>query len=207
MKIGIYGSSFDPITNVHLWTASTIAHRCNLDKVIFLPCSSKRRDKTLQTHDTHRLNMINLAISENEKFEVDDHEMRENGWTIYTYNTMQHFKNKYPNDELYFIMGADLLVDIGAGKWNLGDKLVEENKFIVMARDNIDMLKIISKSPILRNNDDGETFHLIDKGLAMEISSTYIREEFAMGGEPRYLLPGLCYAYIKKHELYKKIIY
>ncbi len=36
--------------------------------------------------------------------------------------------------------------------------------------------------PILRNNDDGR-FHLIDKGLAMEISSTYIREEFAMGGE------------------------
>lgn len=27
IKIGIYGSSFDPITNVHLWTASTVAHR------------------------------------------------------------------------------------------------------------------------------------------------------------------------------------
>ncbi len=34
-RIGIYGSSFDPITNVHLWTASTVAHRCKLDKVIF----------------------------------------------------------------------------------------------------------------------------------------------------------------------------
>lgn len=34
-RIGIYGSSFDPITNVHLWTASTVAHRCKLDRVIF----------------------------------------------------------------------------------------------------------------------------------------------------------------------------
>lgn len=61
-----------------------------------------------------------------------------------------------------------------------GDALVAENKFIVMARHGIDMLSTISRSPILRNNDDGR-FHLIDKGLAMEISSTYIREEFAMG--------------------------
>ena len=100
-------------------------------------------------------------------------------------------------------MGADLLVDIGAGLWKKGDALVAENKFIVMARHGIDMLSTISRSPILRNNDDGR-FHLIDKGLAMEISSTYIREEFAMGGEPRYLLPTACYNYIKEHHLYQK---
>ncbi len=68
----------------------------------------------------------------------------------------------------------------------------------------IDMLKAISKSPILRNNDDGQTFHLIDKGLAMEISSTYIREEFALGGEPRYLLPESCYNYCIRNSLYKE---
>ncbi len=84
-----------------------------------------------------------------------------------------------------------------------GDALVAENKFIVMARHGIDMLSTISRSPILRNNDDGR-FHLIDKGLAMEISSTYIREEFTMGGEPRYLLPNSCYDYIKEHHLYRK---
>jgi nicotinate-nucleotide adenylyltransferase len=72
-----------------------------------------------------------------------------------------------------------------------------------MARNGIDMLKVISKSPILRKNDDGSTFHLLDKGLAMEISSTYIREEFALDGEPHYLLPESCYDYIKEHCLYK----
>ncbi len=38
----------------------------------------------------------------------------------------------------------------------------------------------------------------------MEISSTYIRDEFAVGGEPRYLLPESCYQYIKEHQLYNK---
>jgi len=202
-KIGIYGSSFDPITNVHLWTASTVAHRCKLDMVVFLPSCSQRLDKTINVSDEHRWNMVVKAIEGNEKFVADDYEMKQFGWEIATYVTLKHFKEKYPNDEIYFIMGADLLVDIGEGKWKYAEELIRENKFIVMARDGIDMLKAISKSPILRNADDGHTFHLIDKGLAMEISSSYIRDEFKRGGEPRYLVPDSCYDYIKTHQLYK----
>ena len=201
-RIGIYGSSFDPITNVHLWTASTVAHRCKLDKVIFLPSSSKRKDKTMQTSDEHRWNMVKLAIRKNDKFTADDYELKQEAWKITTYETLKYFKELYPDDEIYFIMGADLLVDIGAGKWGQASALVKENKFIVMAREGVNMLQAISKSAILRNNDDGTTFHLLDKGLSMEISSTYIREEFSMDGEPRYLLPDSCYHYIKEHSLY-----
>ncbi|WP_334075325.1 nicotinate (nicotinamide) nucleotide adenylyltransferase [Paenibacillus sp. A14] len=202
-KIGIYGSSFDPITNVHLWTASTVAHRCRLDKVIFLPCSNKRPDKTMHISDEHRWNMILLAIAGNGKFVADDYEMKQAGWEIATYMTLQHFKAAYPEDEVYFIMGADLLLDIGEGKWKKSEELIAENKFIVMARDGINMLSAISRSPILRNADDGQTFHLIDKGLAMEISSSYIRDELRRGGEPRYLVPESCYSYIKEHRLYQ----
>jgi nicotinate-nucleotide adenylyltransferase len=204
MKIGIYGSSFDPITNVHLWTASTVAHRAKLDKVIFLPCSNKRKDKRMKTEDKHRWNMVQLAIENNPKFTADDYEMNQEAWKITTYDTLKHFKAQFPDDEISFIMGADLLVDIAEGKWGHADDLIAENKFIVMARDGIDMLKTISSSPVLRNNDDGSKFHLIDKGLAMEISSTYIRQEFSKGGEPRYLLPEECYNYIKTHKLYQK---
>jgi len=201
-KIGIYGSSFDPVTNVHLWTASTVAQRCKLDRVIFLPCSSKRTDKQLHISDEHRWNMVLMAIEGNDKFIADDYEMKQAGWEIATYLTLKHFKAKFPDDEIYFIMGADLLLDIGEGKWKKSEELIQENKFIVMARDGINMLTAISKSPILRNADDGQTFHLIDKGLAMEISSSYIRDELKMGGEPRYLVPENCYRYIKAHKLY-----
>lgn len=202
-RIGIYGSSFDPITNVHLWTASTIAHRCKLDRVIFLPSSNQRLDKQMHISDEHRWNLIRLAIHGNDKFVADDYEMHQHAWDIATYLTMEYFKEQYPDDEIYFIMGADLLVDIGEEKWEKSKELVQENKFIVMARNGIDMLATIAKSPILRNADDGQTFHLVDKGLAMEISSTYIREEFRYGGEPRYLLPESCYTYIKNNHLYK----
>ena len=202
-RIGIYGSSFDPITNVHLWTASTVAHRCKLDEVIFLPSSNKRKDKTMKTSDEHRWNMVKLGIRKNDKFTADDYELKQEAWKITTYETLKYFKELYPDDEIYFIMGADLLVDIGAGKWGQGNALVKENNFIVMAREGVNMLQAISKSAILRNNDNGTKFHLLDKGLSMEISSTYIREEFSMEGEPRYLLPDSCYHYIKEHSLYE----
>ena len=116
-KIGIYGSSFDPITNVHLFTASTIANRCKLDKVIFLPCSNKRKDKALKTEDEHRWNMVEMAIDSDEKFILDDFEMKQDAWNISSYDTMEYLKKIYPEDDLYFIMGADLLVDIVEGKW------------------------------------------------------------------------------------------
>ncbi|MFD2115219.1 nicotinate (nicotinamide) nucleotide adenylyltransferase [Paenibacillus yanchengensis] len=201
-KIGIYGSSFDPITDAHLFTANTVAKRCKLDKVIFLPCSSKRQDKKLYASDEQRVKMIELAIEDNEKFEISDYELNQLAWEIATYKTMKYFRQQYREDEVYFIMGADLLVDIGAGKWQRADELIQENKFIVMARDGIDMLTAISRSPILRNADDGQTFHLIDKGIALEISSTFIREEFHVGGDPRYLLPNAAYNYIKENDLY-----
>ncbi|MCA0993351.1 nicotinate (nicotinamide) nucleotide adenylyltransferase [Pseudalkalibacillus hwajinpoensis] len=200
-KIGIYGSSFDPITNVHLWTANTIANRCKLDKVVFLPCSNKRRDKTIKTSNEDRWNLLSLATKNNDTFVLSDYEINQEGWHLTTYETLSHFKKIYPDDEIYFIMGADLLVDIAEGRWGKSEKLIKENKFIVMARDGIDMLKAISSSPLLRNNDDG-TFHLLDKGIAMEISSSYIRDELSMGGAPRYLLPDDCYDYILANSLY-----
>lgn len=203
VKIGIYGSSFDPVTNVHLWTASTVAHRKKLDYIIFLPSSNKRTDKRLQTTDEHRVAMIQKAISTNTKFLLDTYELNVLPGYHYTYYTMDYFKKLLPKASFYFIMGADLLIDIADGKWKMSEELVSENQFIVMARNGIDMLQAISRSPLLRNYDDGR-FQLLDKGLAMEISSTYIREEFAKGGEPRYLLPDACYDYIKNHHLYKR---
>ncbi|WP_078553084.1 nicotinate (nicotinamide) nucleotide adenylyltransferase [Bacillus alkalicellulosilyticus] len=211
-KIGIYGSSFDPITNVHLWTASTIAHRARLDKVIFVPCANNRTDKEMKTENEHRMNMVKLAIEDNPMFEVDDYESSKRAGTAkqYTFFTMEYFKEKYPEDDVYFMMGADILRDIDNQevpvhkRWKHREQLIALNKFIVMARDGIDMLKVIGQSPLLRNHDDGTRFHLIDKGLSMEISSSYIRDEFAKGGEPRYLLPSKCYHYIKLHQLYSK---
>lgn len=71
----------------------------------------------MKTEDVHRWNMLQMAIENDERFIADRYEMDQEAWKIYTYDTMEYFKQLYPNDEVYFIMGADLLVDIGEGLW------------------------------------------------------------------------------------------
>lgn len=92
MRIGVYGSSFDPITNVHLWTASTIHHRKKLDKMLFLPSSKERRDKSLMSTDEDRIEMVKLAISEDPRFELSTEEIDAPIGEQYTYFTMQKLK-------------------------------------------------------------------------------------------------------------------
>ncbi|ATO51467.1 nicotinate (nicotinamide) nucleotide adenylyltransferase [Brevibacillus laterosporus] len=207
MRYGIYGSSFDPITYSHLFTAAAVAKRKRLDKVFFIPCSSLRRDKILQTEDQHRLNMLQIALEtcKNKKnrlgeplFEISTVEMNALPGETYTYDTMNHFKKLYPQDEIFFIMGADLLE--GISTWGNAEKLVKNNKFIVMAREGYHSDDLIAKDPLLRNND--ENFRTMSKGISMGISSSYIRGELRNDGEASFLLPEEVLDYIKEHQLY-----
>lgn len=200
-KYGFLGSSFDPITNGHLVSAQEMMVRVGLDKVFFMPSSTKRTDKNINAYDEHRLNMIKLAIEGNEKFDIEDCELKAQPWEIYTYFTMKHLKEKYPNDELYFMMGADLLAQLP--EWKYGRELIAENKFIVIRRNNIDMHEVIASNKILRKYE--RNFILIYRGVDNNISSTYIREEFEMGNDPRYLMPEPVYHYIKKNGLYQSV--
>ncbi|MDQ0208861.1 nicotinate (nicotinamide) nucleotide adenylyltransferase [Alkalicoccobacillus murimartini] len=212
-KVGIFGSSFDPITDSHLFLAKTLADLCNFEYVIFVPCVNSRGDgKKMKASDEDRWTMIQLAIKDNPIFKADDFEMNAKAGIgkQYTYHTMEYFKEKYPDDEHYFIMGADILAEIDNQRvqphqrWKFREELIKNNKFVVMSRDNIDMLKEISKSPILRKYHDGTRFHLVDKGISMEISSSYIRDEISMGRYPQYLMRDDVYDYIVTNEIYKQ---
>jgi nicotinate-nucleotide adenylyltransferase len=209
MRIGIYGSSFDPITYSHLFTAATVAHRRRLDKVIFVPCSSKRHDKKLQTEDVHRLHMLKLALASSTHktnkygeplFEISTVEMDALPGETYTYDTMIHMKKKYPNDELFFIMGSDLLE--GLSNWGNAEKLVAGFNFIVMSREGYPTADLIAEDALLRNHD--EHFLIMSKGINMGISSTYIRDEIRKGGDPSFLLPDACLQYIYENGIYKE---
>ncbi|WP_195572415.1 nicotinate (nicotinamide) nucleotide adenylyltransferase [Paenibacillus sp. 1001270B_150601_E10] len=207
MRIGIFGSAFDPFTNAHGFTAYSIAERRKLDKVIFVPSADLRTDKELQAGNEHRWQMLLLGIEHGPLnqagqplFEASRIELDATAGSHYTLHTMNQFKEQYPEDELFFIMGADLLPNLH--EWRYGDELVAKHRFIVMARGGYDMLEIIARNPLLRRYE--MNFDLLHKGLAIEISSTYIREELKMGASlPRYLMPRVVEDYILEHKLYQ----
>lgn len=206
MKIGVYGSAFDPVTYPHLWILNTVMNRKGLDLGIFVPSTSLRIDKGRKlTSNEHRVEMLQRAINEKPKFKdkfiVSDVEIKASPGEYYTYYTMKKLKEQYPEDELFFIIGADNLEQLSS--WKYGEELIQENKFIIMSREGIDMLDVIAKDAVLRKYDDGR-FHCMKKGIEMEISSTYIRDEIRVGGDPSFLLPSDCIDYIEEHGLYKE---
>lgn len=202
MKIGFFGSSFDPPTYAHLNAARNLANQFGLDHVIMGPGSNQRPDKRMKTSDEHRWNMLLLAVDQNPLFILDRYEMDMEASKVFTYFTMEHYKAKYPNDDLYFMMGTDLLVDIAKGLWDYGKELVESNEFIVTSRNDDDLQSIINNSEFLRPYNDGR-FHLFQQKQNMEISSTEIRRRFAADEDPVGLLPDKVIHYIKENRLYR----
>lgn len=209
MKRGFLGSAFDPITTGHMVSLQEILDRLDFDWIDLMPSSNKRKDKKMNVSDEHRLEMIKIAIDDHEKIGIEEIEMSVPAWEVYTFDTMRKLRKKYPNDDLYFLMGADLLRDIADGKWNHTkdnwthvEYLLSENKFVVIKRNGIDMHQIVAENKILRKYE--KHFEFINNGTDNNISSSYVRDGFEIGHNPRFYLDKDVYKYIRKHGLYKQ---
>lgn len=140
MRIGIFGGCFNPPHKMHKNIALELIKNNYLDKVIYVPTGNKY-NKTDLIPDVDRFNMLKLMCNNNVNLDVSDYEF--NNTLTYTYQTLDHFKKEYPNDEIYFICGADNILDIE--NWKNSDYLLETYKFIVINRGNKDISKIVNK--------------------------------------------------------------
>lgn len=109
MRIGIFGGSFDPIHNEHIALARQAVVDLLLDRLFVMPAANPpHKPWRVLTPDKDRLKMCELAFAEDEKITVSDYELKKGG-ASYTYLTVRHFKALYPNAELFFLMGTDML--------------------------------------------------------------------------------------------------
>ncbi|MCQ2749707.1 MAG: adenylyltransferase/cytidyltransferase family protein [Clostridia bacterium] len=105
MKIGIYGGSFNPIHKKHVNVINELLDKY-LDKIIIVPAGDKySKSSLISARD--RINMIELAIKPDKRKIVDNYECTNE--RRYTYETLNHMKKLYPDDEIYFVMGLDNL--------------------------------------------------------------------------------------------------
>lgn len=164
MKIGLFGGSFNPVHTGHIKIAEYAYKTLGLDKIYFIPAAVNpfKKGNKIESAE-HRVNMLKLAL-ENFKgnAEVSLFEIKKGG-VSYTYETIRYFKNKFKNDELYFIMGSDLVSKFN--KWEYIDEMVASCNFVVYKRD-----KEIKKSNIKKYN-----LKVFDNPIYPE-SSTAIRE-------------------------------
>ncbi|MBQ3665524.1 MAG: nicotinate-nucleotide adenylyltransferase [Lachnospiraceae bacterium] len=197
-KIGIMGGTFDPIHIGHLIMAQSALSELQLDQIVFMPSGNPpHKSSNLISDAGVRLDMVKVAIDNNEKFVYSDFELKREG-IIYTSDTLELIKKQYDHIEIYFIVGADSLLDIE--KWHEPDKIFRLCKMVVVDRDNSNE-KIIAMKEYLSLKYHAEIFY-INSPLVC-ISSTYIRNCVAKNQSVKYLIPESVEEYISTHHLYQ----
>lgn len=186
-RIGILGGTFDPPHIGHLLIAEEVRIALSLDKVWFIPSSIPPHKQAAFSTATHRISMVKKAIQSNTSFVVKTLEIERIGKS-YTVDTINILKEKYPDVEFYFIIGADMVEYLP--KWHRIDELVKLVTFVGVNRLGF---HVESTYPIL--NIEVPT---------IDISSTLIRNRIMNDISVNYLLPHLVYDYIKEQQLYEK---
>lgn len=197
-KIGIYGGSFNPITNLHLLTVERAIEELKLDKCIIEPVSDGYYKRELINHQ-HRQNMISLAIEDNDKIELGKYECKQLCQPN-TIDTLKHYKEIYGWCEIYFICGSDNLKEMST--WANYDEIVRSFKLLCIQRDNDNVYQdIILKDRYLIKYKDN--IKIINENVINNISSSAIRNLVGANMSIKYLLPESVRQYIYKNKLYK----
>lgn len=197
MRLGILGGTFDPIHNGHLAFAEAAREACALDRVLLMPACIPvyKRDKYV-TPEAHRLEMCRLAAEGNPYFEASALEL-ERGGDTYTADTLRQLRATLdPDDELFFLVGADAAVTVP--KWRESDVIAELATIVVANRPGTIWPEGISPEAL-----DGRFRVTLVDMPQLDISSTAIRSAVARGRSVRYLAPDAVCDYIVKHHLFQ----
>lgn len=192
-KIGIFGGSFNPIHNGHIYVAEKVKEILGLDKIIFIPTGiAPHKDNGDFAPKEHRYNMVKLAVEG--KFDISDIEVKTHK-ICYAVDTMSEIKKIYKNDDLYYIIGADSLVDFMSWKEPL--ELFKMLHIAVVDRDYKDIEKYAEE---YREKYDAKI--TICHIKEYDVSSTQIRETIKKTRRCKNLVPEKVEKYIIKHRLY-----
>jgi nicotinate-nucleotide adenylyltransferase len=195
-KIGIFGGSFNPVHNGHIYLAENIMEKLELDKIIMMPANISPHKLDYEYADGNdRLEMCRLACEGKKNFEVSDWEISRNEIS-YTYNTVMHFREEYPDCELYLMVGSDMFLCFE--RWYRYRDILENAVLTVVSREKDD------RQDIERKKSEFELYgKIIFPDIApLVISSTEIRKSIKNHGVFSCYLSEKVVQYIKQKKLY-----
>jgi len=184
MRLGIFGGTFDPIHNLHLFVAESAR------------LTEGYRAKP-EAAPEHRCAMILGAIDSNPYFALDDTDLRADA-SGYTADLLPKLKTRYPGSALTFITGADSLA---SSSWVRFEEVLESlESFVIAPRAGVSteaVSRVLAAIPIsLRSRV--KTLNLPE----MPESATLVRTLLAQGKSVRYLVPEAVWQYIAAQNLY-----
>lgn len=198
-KIGIMGGTFNPIHHGHLLLAETAYHQFHLDQILIMPTKNTYYKKMPQNvTQEQRVEMVRLAIEDNDKFTLSLEEIHRDG-TTYTVETLRNLTAQHPDYEYYFIMGADSLYHIES--WYEVEEIFTLAVIVVAGRGAGTAAALDSQIEYIENKYDARIEKL--NSPVLEIASNDIRKRVKRGDSIRYLLPQNVVEYIYENHIYE----
>lgn len=201
MKLGIYGGSFNPVHRGHLSAACAAAKQLELDRLFLIPANVPPH-KTLSADSAaaeHRLAMTVLATAEMDcPVEVLDIELRRTGKS-YTSDTLRELRVKYPDDELWLMMGTDMFLSLHT--WHEPEAIMSLASIAAFSRtEEGEDEEFAAQEKFLESTYGAHVVTLRNPDV-IEISSTQVRAALPKGDGEEYL-PSAVYGYILRYGLY-----
>jgi len=192
-RVGVMGGTFDPVHHGHLVAASEVQAWFGLDEVVFVPTGQPwQKVERRVAPAEHRYLMTVIATASNPRFSVSRVDIDREGPT-YTIDTLRDLTAAAPDDEVFFITGADALAQILT--WRDHDEIFELAHFVGCTRPG----HRLDASTLDGLRADRLTLVEIP---ALAISSSDCRARVASGEPVWYLVPDGVVQYIAKHGLY-----
>lgn len=214
-RIALFGGTFDPIHAGHLAVAQAADRRFHLDEVYFIPSSRPpHKSRSVLAPFVHRYAMVALACADHPKFVPSVAEAPVDGATPHVYysvDTVRRFHREHPNDQLFFILGADQFLEIPT--WRNYEMLLDSCDFIIASRPGfrIEALRLVippeklgrTASPDPNKIQLRKTMVNLLTTVSSHVSSTETRERLAHGQSIRGLVPPRVEEYILGQALYR----
>lgn len=195
-RIGIFGGTFDPVHNEHINLAKSAVKELNLDTLFVMPTFQPPHKTDKPLDGAHRINMLNLAFSDDKNIEVSDYEIVKEGKS-YTYQTVEYFRSQYPDDIIYFIVGGDMLTDFKT--WKYPERILSSAELAVFSRENYFTDYKAEEEYFIKNFN--KSFVKLDyKGK--NFSATKVRVYTALNLDATSEVPKPVHDYIIKNDLY-----
>ena len=189
MKVGLYFGSFNPIHIGHMAIANYMVENTGMNQLWFvISPQNPFKERRALLADHHRLELVERAIGEDERFRATDIEFKM-PTPSYTIDTLAWLSEKHPSIEFVIIMGSDGLPAFP--KWKNASEIQKNYKRYVYPRPGY---------PVETSTQIN--LEVVDAPL-IEISSSFIRSAIGEGKDVRHFLPPGVWEYLDEMNFYR----
>ncbi|HET9949726.1 MAG TPA: nicotinate-nucleotide adenylyltransferase [Longimicrobiales bacterium] len=192
-RIGLFGGTFDPPHRGHVVVASDVADALDLDCLLWIPARrSPHKPPGSGSPPEVRLEMVRAAAEGDPRFRVETLEL-ERDEPSYTVDTVRELRARYPDAELFLVLGADQLRAFPS--WREPERIVEDVRLAVMDRGGDSAREVARGVP----GGDRAVFVPVRR---VDVSSTAVRARVREGRDISALVPERVREIIAREGLY-----